>query len=313
MVRTMPGQQETSPERERGVILPVDQHMLSFDVEEYFQVEAAAADVCPERWYEYPRRLLPSVERILELLAEHNQRATFFVLGWVAANEGEVVRRIASAGQEIASHGMTHAMLGRLTPEQFRHELCDSRKLLEDLSGRPVAGYRAPTFSITRATAWAFDVLAEAGFRYDSSVFPIRHDRYGVPGAPRRPHLAIGPGGGRMLELPLLTLQFGPLRIPVAGGGYLRLFPLRLVTAGLRQAARAGSPGMIYLHPWELDPDQPVLPMGRLNRFRHRVGLARTHEKLRRLLRSFRFAAVEDFLPRLEPTLLPTVSYAAEG
>jgi len=221
MVRTMPGQQETSPERERGVILPVDQHMLSFDVEEYFQAESAAADVGPERWDAYPKRLLPPLERILELLAEQGQRAT----------------------------------------------------------------------------TWAFDVLAEAGFRYDSSVFPIRHDRYGVPGAPRFIHRARGPAGGTLIEVPPLTLRLGSVNWPVGGGGYLRLLPVRVVAAALRQAERAGRPGMLYLHPWELDPDQPVLPMGRLGRWRHRVGLRRTADKLSWLLARFRFSAAA---PRLD-------------
>jgi polysaccharide deacetylase family protein (PEP-CTERM system associated) len=270
--------------------------MLSFDVEEYFQVEAAArSGVGAAQWGSFEQRLGPPVERVLELLDEHRTSATFFVLGWVAAHEGGVVRRIAAAGHEIASHGMTHAMLQRLSPEAFRTELRDSRRLLEDVAGRRVVGYRAPTFSITHRTAWAFDVLAEAGYLYDSSVFPIRHDRYGVPDAPPWTHLAVGPRGGTVLEIPPLTMRAFGANLPLGGGGYLRLLPVRLIARALAQAQRRGRAGMIYLHPWEVDPDQPDLPIRRLARWRHRLNLARTAEKLNHLLRRFAFGPAEQF------------------
>jgi polysaccharide deacetylase family protein (PEP-CTERM system associated) len=272
-------------------------HMLSVDVEEYFQVEAAAACVRPDQWDSIPSRLGPPLDRILELLAAAGASATFFILGWVARRDPALVRRIADAGHEVASHGTSHRMVGGLAPADFRKDVEDSRALLQDVSGRPVVGYRAPTFSITRRTAWAIDVLAEAGYRYDSSVFPIRHDRYGVPGAPRFIHRARGPAGGTLIEVPPLTLRLGSVNWPVGGGGYLRLLPVRVVAAALRQAERAGRPGMLYLHPWELDPDQPVLPMGRLGRWRHRVGLRRTADKLSWLLARFRFSAAA---PRLD-------------
>ena len=274
-------------------------HLLSFDVEEYFQVEAAAATVPRRHWGCYEKRLEPVVGRILRLLAEQGASATFFVLGWVARNEGAVVARIADAGHEIASHGMDHRMIQYLTPAQLRRQLCDSRKLLEDIAARPVAGYRAPTFSITRRTAWALDVLAEAGFIYDSSVFPIRHDRYGVPGAPAFAHRAVGPGGGSLLEIPPLTVRVGGANLPFGGGGYFRLLPVSASARALRIAQRAGRCGMLYLHPWEFDPDQPILPMSRLARWRHRVGLGRSEAKLRRLLRQFRFTDVRTQLGRL--------------
>ena len=275
-------------------------HLLSFDVEEYFQVEAAArSGVRREDWQGFATRLGPSVDRVLQALAEHQASATFFVLGWVAQHEPDVVRRIAAAGHEIASHGMEHRMLQRLAPDEFRQDLLDSRSMLEDLSGQPVIGYRAPTFSVTHETAWALDVLAETGFRYDSSVFPIHHDRYGVPDAPRGIHRAIGPAGGGLLEIPPLTLRFAGANWPVGGGGYLRLLPVRVLGRALKKAARQGRPGMIYLHPWELDPGQPVLPMPRLTRFRHRVGLRRTESKLRWLLRRFRFTSIGQRLDSL--------------
>lgn len=291
-------------------------HMLSFDVEEYFQVEAARAGVGAANWERYPRRLEACVGRVLDLLDEFGAAATFFVLGWVARNEPDVVRRIAERGHEVASHGMTHEMLSRLGPGDFARELADSRKLLEDLAGQPVAGFRAPTFSVTRETAWAIDVLAEAGLRYDSSVFPVRHDRYGVPDAPRTPHHAVGPGGGRIVEIPPLTLRLAGANWPVGGGGYLRLLPIRVLAAALSRAQKAdageghsggAAPGMIYLHPWELDPGQPVVPMGRLTRWRHRVNLARTESKLRWLLGRFAFTDVRSRLDDLAP--LPDFRY----
>ena len=286
-------------------------HLLSFDVEEYFQVEAASAGVPRDQWTRYPKRLGPAVDCILELLAERGITATFFVLGWVAEHEPGLVRLIAQAGHEIASHGMTHAMIGRLTPEAFRRELLDSRRLLEDLSGQPVVGYRAPTFSITRETAWALDVLGECGFRYDSSIFPVRHDRYGVPDAPRFAHRGIGPGGGIILEIPPLTMRLLKSNLPVGGGGYLRLFPVRLVGRSLRAAERAGQSGMLYIHPWELDADQPILPMSRMSRWRHRVGLGRTESKLRWLLERFDFTSVRDHLEVLSTSAQEEFRYAS--
>ena len=266
-------------------------HVLSFDVEEYFQVEAAAGTVRPENWPEFDTRIEQAVDEILEILADSAASATFFCLGWVAGRHGEMIKRIADAGHEIASHGMSHQMINHMTPQQFAGELADSRKMLEDLSGEPVVGYRAPTFSITQKTAWAIDSLVDAGFEYDSSVFPIRHDRYGVPDAPRWAHWAVGPGERRILEIPPLTLRALGANLPVGGGGYLRLLPVGLVNRGLNTAKRLGRTGVIYLHPWELDPDQPILPMSRLSRWRHRVNLHRTATKLRCLLTRHKFGS----------------------
>jgi polysaccharide deacetylase family protein (PEP-CTERM system associated) len=274
-------------------------HLLSFDVEEYFQVESASGGVDRRRWDSLPRRLPHSVDTILELLDRHGARATFFVLGWVARHEPEVVRRIAGAGHEIASHGTNHHMIGDLGPAAFRDDLLESRKRLEDIAGCPVRGYRAPTFSITHTTAWALDVLAECGFTYDSSVFPVRHDRYGVVDAPTCVHWAQGPGGGRILELPMLTFRLLRFNMPAAGGGYLRLMPIRMVGKALRSAALRGDPSIVYLHPWELDPGQPALAMPPLRRFRHRVGLGKTRWKLMWLLKRFAFTGVADRLDDL--------------
>jgi polysaccharide deacetylase family protein (PEP-CTERM system associated) len=286
-------------------------HMLSLDVEEYFQVEAASAGVSRDQWESIPRRLDASMDRALNLLAAAGVSATFFVLGWVAQRDRSLVRRIADAGHEVASHGMGHRMVGQLSPEEFRKDVQESRALLDDIVGRPVAGYRAPTFSVTHRTAWAIDVLAEEGYQYDSSVFPVRHDRYGVPDAPRFVHRAHGPGGGNLIEVPPLTLRLAGMNWPVGGGGYLRLLPVRVVAAALRAAQARGRPGMIYLHPWELDPDQPVLPMGRLTRWRHRVGLHRTADKLSWLLARFRFSTAAEVLRHVNGSSAETFSYGA--
>jgi polysaccharide deacetylase family protein (PEP-CTERM system associated) len=283
--------------------------VLSFDVEEYFQVEAAAGRLSPGCWSRMPRRLDNSVDQILQLLHDHSQRATFFVLGWVARNEPHIVRRIADAGFEIASHGMSHQMLQRLTPSEFRRDLSTSRKLLEDISGQPVIGYRAPTFSITHATAWAIDELAQAGYTYDSSVFPVRHDRYGVPDAPRFAHRAVSANGADILELPPLTARIAGTNIPVGGGGYLRLLPVGIVGKAIRSFSHAGHPAMIYLHPWELDPGQPILPMSTLSRFRHRVNLSRTADKLHWLMDRFTFQEARQCAQSLPADQLPIHLY----
>jgi len=286
-------------------------HVLSFDVEEYFQVESARrAGITAEHWDRFERRLEPQVELLLELLAEARVRATFFVLGWVARNQPGLVRRISQAGHEIASHGLTHRMLTNITVQQFRSELADSRKLLEDLTGECVAGYRAATFSITRSTAWAFDVLAEAQYRYDSSVYPVRHDRYGVPDAPRWAHIAVGPAGGSVLEIPPLTVRLLGVNLPVGGGGYLRLLPYPLLGRAVRSAQRKGQAAMIYLHPWELDPAQPVMAMPATLRWRHRVNLDKTAGKLRRLLADFDFTCAMDLLEGIDINELPRFAYA---
>ena len=286
-------------------------HLLSFDVEEYFQVEAAsAAGVTRDQWDSWPGRLSASVDKLLELLDSRSTFATFFVLGWVAQKQPEVVKRIAAAGHEIASHGMTHQMLTRMDPSAFRDELITSRKLLEDIASKPVIGYRAPTFSVMKSTAWAFDVLIEAGYLYDSSVFPVRHDRYGVPDAPRHTHWAVAPGGERILEIPPATLRAFGLNMPVGGGGYMRLLPTWVPARGLRSFQNSGHHAMIYLHPWELDPDQPPLPLSRLGRWRHTVNLHKTHAKLSRLMRMFRFRAVADVFEEMKISAEGEFQYA---
>jgi polysaccharide deacetylase family protein (PEP-CTERM system associated) len=277
------------------------QLVLSFDVEEHYHIEAAAGLVVPSALREeYVWRVLTATDWVLDQLDELGVRATFFVLGTVAGRHPGLVRRLHRDGHEIASHGWGHSRLHRLTPDSFRDDVRRSKDLLEQLTGAPVLGYRAPTFSVVRETAWAIDVLAELGLLYDSSVYPVHHDRYGVPGAPRWPFRARG-REHTLLELPLATLRLPGVNVPVGGGGYFRLLPPALLEGALRQTARDGRPpvAVVYFHPWEFDPDQPRLPLGRLGGFRTYVGLGRSRDRLHALLARHRFVRAADVALRL--------------
>jgi polysaccharide deacetylase family protein (PEP-CTERM system associated) len=274
--------------------------ILSFDVEEHFRIEAAGGYDCPAGLRaEYAGRMEATTYRLLDRLAAADAAATFFVVGQIARTHPRLVRAIADRGHEVASHGWDHRRVHRMTPAEFREDVRRSRDALEQASGRPVCGYRAPTFSVTRATGWAIEVLGESGLLYDSSVFPVRHDRYGVPGAPRTPFVACGRYAD-ILELPPATLRVAGLNLPVAGGGYFRLFPPALMRAGLWQLRRtAPAVGMLYFHPWEFDPDQPRLPLGRVQRWRTYVGIARSEARLEALLRSYRFRRADEVAAEL--------------
>lgn len=270
---------------------------LSFDIEEYFHAEVFAGVVRPEEWPTLESRVVGCTERLLALLGETGTRATFFVLGWVAERNPALVRTIQERGHELACHGYGHRMITRLTPAQFGADVRRARAAIEDAAGTTVVGYRAPTFSVVRETLWSLKVLAEAGFQYDSSIFPIVHDRYGIPDAPRFPHrLAFGPSL-ELVEFPLSTVRLLRGRVPVAGGGYFRLFPYWVTRRAIRHLnMREGKPAMVYLHPWEIDPGQPRLPVGPLAHLRHTLNMRSTESKLRRLLREFRFGPVRDVL-----------------
>jgi len=259
---------------------------FTVDVEDYFQVSAFEKVVSPEQWPFFEHRVAANTDRLLGLLAERGVRATFFVLGWVAEREPALVRKIASEGHELASHGHSHRLVYEQAPAEFREDVRRSKGTLEALTGRPVLGYRAPSFSITRRSLWALDVLAQEGFTWDASVFPIRHDRYGIPEAPRHPH-QIRPG---LIEVPASTVRVAGTNLPIAGGGYFRVFPLSWTRWGIRRINSAeGMPVVFYLHPWELDPGQPRLAGPWLSRFRHYRNLHRTEARLRRLLSEFAF------------------------
>jgi polysaccharide deacetylase family protein (PEP-CTERM system associated) len=272
---------------------------ITIDVEEYFHVENLRAAAPPAAWEAFPSRIDAQVDRLLALLARRRTRGTFFTLGWIAERNPRLVARIAAAGHEIASHGYGHAMLGDLGPEAFRADLRRARAALEDAAQQPIAGYRAPTWSLGPATDWAFDVLVEEGYRYSSSVFPVRHDRYGDPSAPLVPHRRTR-AGGSIVEVPPLVLRLAGMNLPAAGGGYLRLFPLAYVRAATRQAAAEGRPAVLYLHPWEVDPDQPRLPVSFARRIRHYAGLGGTEAKLDALLRERPYGRMCDLVAAFE-------------
>ncbi len=263
-------------------------HILSFDVEEYFQVSGFARRVPIDTWDSFESRVRRPTERILELLADHGVQATFFVLGWIARRHRELVRQIAEAGHEIGSHSDRHQLVYDQSPEEFREDLRRSKDVLEEITGKPVRSFRAPSFSITRRSLWALDVLVESGFRYDASVFPIVHDRYGIPDAPLRIH-RIERAAGTLIEVPGTVARVCGMRLPVGGGGYLRLYPWFVTRRLLRRIERRDRrPVVVYVHPWELDPNQPRLAAAsRMSRFRHYVNLHTTEAKLKRLLTSF--------------------------
>ncbi|MDY3563719.1 polysaccharide deacetylase family protein [Gemmata sp. JC673] len=271
-------------------------NVASFDIEEHYRIEAAAELNCSaELRADYATRMEAATRRLLAQLAEARVLATFFVVGEIARSHPELVRDIHAAGHEVGSHSWDHRRVHRFTPASLREDLRTSKDALEQVTGAPVLGFRAPTFSVMRETGWAVDALVDCGFEYDSSIFPVRHDRYGVPDAPRVPFIAQG-AAGEILELPPLTYRMGGMNLPVAGGGYFRLFPLAVMRAGLRQAARAEGPnvGMLYFHPWEFDPGQPRLPLKRLSRWRTYVGVERTTARLASLLRAFPFTRAID-------------------
>jgi polysaccharide deacetylase family protein (PEP-CTERM system associated) len=269
---------------------------LTFDVEEYFHAEAFAPVLRPQEWPSLQSRVVGHTERILDILDDAKVRGTFFVLGWVGRRHPALVRRIGEGGHEVACHGNDHRMLQRLTPGELLADVTQAKATLEDASGSRVIGYRAPTFSVVRETLWGLDVLCEAGFRYDSSIFPVLHDRYGIPDAPRFPH-RVKTASGELAEFPLSTLLIAGHRVPVAGGGYFRLFPYRLSRWALgRLNTVERQPCVFYLHPWELDAAPPRLPEGWLTRVRHTINTSRTEGRLRRLLTDFDFAPVVEVL-----------------
>lgn len=269
-------------------------NMMTVDVEDYFHV-SAFDEVVPRRdWDKMEYRVEASTERLLALFDEAGVSATFFVLGWVGARSPQLVARIAAAGHEIASHGFAHRLVYELAPDEFRADVRKSKQILEDAAGCEVQGYRAPSFSVTRRSLWALDVLIDEGFRYDSSIFPIHHDRYGIPVSPRAPY-TIRTGAGSLVEIPASTLALGSFNLPIAGGGYFRILPYQWTRWGMARLNRTERrPAIFYLHPWEIDADQPRLYPSALGRFRHYRNLDQTERRLRTLLRDFAFASIRD-------------------
>ncbi len=261
-------------------------HAMTVDVEDYFHVQAFAGVIDPANWDSLPRRVEANTDRILALLDAKGVKATMFTLGWVAERHPQIVRRIVAAGHELASHGYGHQRVDVIGPEAFRADISRARALLEDIGGVAVRGYRAPTFSIGPHTPWAYDILAETGHAYSSSLYPVRHDLYGAPDAPRFPYR---PGDGRICELPMSTVDLFGQNLPVSGGGYFRLLPYALYRFGFsRFAASTGQSGIFYTHPWEIDPGQPrIANASRLSKFRHYLNLHRCAGRLQSLLADF--------------------------
>jgi polysaccharide deacetylase family protein (PEP-CTERM system associated) len=268
---------------------------MTVDVEEYFQVTAFDNVVDRQDWSFLPSRIERNVGSLLDLFDEFGVRATFFVLGWIAERHPAVVKRIADRGHEIGCHGYDHKLLYGQNREVLRRETALARTLLQDLTGQSVLGYRAASFSIGRGNFWALDVLVEAGFAYDSSLFPVVHDRYGVPGAPRHVHRVETPGGSSLLEVPPSTVVLGGLTLPFGGGGYLRILPLSVTRWALtRLNVRDRLPAVLYVHPWELDPEQPRVRAGFTTRMRHYTGIKSVKPKLSSLMREYRFGPIWD-------------------
>ena len=269
---------------------------MTVDVEDYFHVSAFDGIVSRAAWESLESRVCGNTERLLDLFERSGIRATFFVLGWVANRFPDLVRTIAAAGHEVASHGYHHQLLYLLTPQQFRDDVRAAKHVIEDTIGKPVLGFRAPSYSIIESSLWALDILIEEGYRYDASIFPIHHDRYGIPDFPRHAH-TLQRSAGALIEIPASTIRLGRLNLPVAGGGYFRLFPYAWTRWGIRRVNRIErKPVVFYLHPWEIDPNQPRLRVGLANRLRHYTGLGRTSQRLVRLLSEFRFDSVASAL-----------------
>lgn len=283
---------------------------LTIDVEDYYQVSAFANNVAYDKWGDYESRVERNTARVLEIFSDAGVKATFFVLGWVAARHPGIVREIAGQGHEIACHGYSHRLIYNQTPDEFRRETLDSKQLLEDQAQCAVLGYRAASYSITRQSLWALDILEECGFAYDSSIFPIRHDRYGIPDAEPSPHVQATPRGRSIVEFPVTALDTKLGRLPLGGGGYFRLFPYWLTRAGLKRInSTEGLPFIFYLHPWEVDPGQPRLQGSWFSRFRHYNNLEKCEPRLRLLLRDFAFAPAKQVLGNLG--LLPATTLPA--
>ncbi len=276
--------------------MPPVLNAMTVDVEDYFHVSAFASVVKPAEWTTFESRVCQSTERLLDIFERADVRATFFVLGWVAERHPGLVRRIHRAGHEIASHSYDHGLVYDKRPDEFLADLRRAKVAIGDACGTDVQGYRAPSYSITERSLWALDVLAAEGYTYDSSIYPIRHDRYGIPTWPRHVHHVTRAGGG-LWELPGSTVRQYGMNLPIGGGGYFRLLPYAWTRRGITRVNEVeGKPAIFYLHPWEVDPEQPRLRASALSRYRHYTNLHRTADRLVRLLRQFRFGTVTEVL-----------------
>ncbi|MDA1053672.1 MAG: DUF3473 domain-containing protein [Planctomycetota bacterium] len=271
-------------------------HAMTIDVEDYFHVSAFADQIPTDKWPTFESRVVANTHSLLRLLAEHNTLGTFFVLGWVAERYPQLVRDIHRDGHEIGCHSYWHRLIYELTPEEFLADTMRSRDILGEITGEAPQLYRAPSFSITRASLWSLEILAEAGFTGDSSIYPVFHDRYGIPDADPFIHQIVTPAG-TIDEFPGTALRLGPGALPISGGGYFRLYPVRFTDFCFRRAiTQSAQPVMFYIHPWEIDPGQPRLAGSLKSRFRHYQNLATTRKKLNWLLPRFSFAPMSQVI-----------------
>jgi polysaccharide deacetylase family protein (PEP-CTERM system associated) len=271
-------------------------HILSVDVEDYFQVEAFAGQVARESWDRWPSRVVANTQRVLDLFDAYQAKATFFFVGWVAARFPYLVREVQSRGHELACHSYWHRTVYSLTPQEFREDTRQAKRVIEDAAGTAVHGYRAPSWSITKQSVWALDILAEEGFTYDSSIYPIHHDLYGVPEAKRFPYTHQCGNGLELREFPPATLRLLATNFPVAGGGYLRIFPSAYTEVAFRKFESLGERVVVYLHPWELDPEQPRIRGPLKSRLRHYTNLGRMEARIKAVLQRHQFVPFRDVL-----------------
>ncbi|HEX4916073.1 MAG TPA: XrtA system polysaccharide deacetylase [Vicinamibacterales bacterium] len=282
---------------------------MTVDVEDYFQASAFDRVVSRAEWYSRDSRVVANTHTLLEFFHRHRVRGTFFILGWVAERFPSLVREIATCGHELASHGFHHQLIYNLTRDQFRDDVRRAKAVIEDAGGCPVRGYRAPSFSIVRSSLWALDVLIEEGHGYDASIFPIHHDRYGIPDAPRTAHV-IERSAGAIVEVPASTVRVGKSNLPIAGGGYFRLLPYAFTKWGISRVNASGQPVVFYIHPWEIDPAQPRLPVSRLTALRHYSNLDDTLNRLERMVADFAFDTIAATLDVGAPAPAAAVRFA---
>lgn len=269
---------------------------MTIDVEDWFHANVFNEKIAYDQWDFCEHRIVPNILKILNILEREETKATFFILGWVARRHPNIVKMISDKGHELATHGYAHKLIYQQTPEEFEYDVSLSKEIIEDISGVKVVGYRAPSYSIIKQTFWAYEILYELGFKYDSSIFPIKHDVYGVPFAPRFPYKINLDYNREIYEFPLSTVNYFGKNVPIAGGGYFRLFPYHFIKWGIKKLNRKGKPCVIYIHPWELDPDIPQINLGWLKNFRTYGNLGLTEHKFTMLFKDFKFAPIKKIL-----------------
>lgn len=283
-----------------SLIQPKSDGAFTVDVEDYFQVSAFASTISTDDWDHYECRVEANTRRVLEIAAKENTVGTFFILGWVAERYPDLVREIQNAGHEIGCHSHWHQLVYELGPNRFRFDLRESKDILQQITGQPVTLYRSPSFSITEKSLWALDILVEEGFTIDSSIYPVRHDRYGIPDSPTAPY-QIKTAAGPITQVPGMVCKIGKANIPVGGGGYLRLLPWAVTKMLLKRVRKEDRPLNVYIHPWEFDPDQPRIQASWKSKFRHYQNLKTTAPKISKMLQTFELTTMTEVVQQYLP------------